>query len=541
MSILDFIFGNNKKEEEDRLERERQEKARKEREEKARLDAERRKREQESSSVEPFVFKSNCHQRYESGEPKLGLQECIRTIRVEKNANGCSGYRLAPGEGYIVKIYNDDLGKPNMSDKPMKVVRRTDNILELRGFPIEAQSPFGWQEIDLSDYGLVVYYENGQVSKCVLHMYDRDTYIEYSQKDIQPPDFNITINGMTKKIEVNVLAKTMPMFEKAKKLYEATQYAESAKLFGQMIELQPDNANWYTYRGTAYEDMGIDSMAKTDFQKAISLSPKDCLPLYRLGMLFTRENNNEKAVEYLQRAFDNSLLYIENPMGEGLDNNMLFIHKKIIGNNLGHYLCQLGKNKEAYEVLDDVIANCPNYSYAYFTKGLALANEGKYHESTPLVQMAQKLGHPRAADLFAYVAQQSNVMGKSKNSDFDDRYSNMVRQTSFNPFNITLDPIANKTIQLPDLVEVFHQELENLFSRLPSPINTETFIQVLSGYAFNLIESYYNNAGMVPKLAMDEILRQVYRACSKTSKSNYLSQFSLEDFMYHQYYSLTHN
>ena len=182
MSILDFIFGNNKKEEEDRLERERHEKARKEREEKARLDAERRKREQESSSVEPFVFKSNCHQRYESGEPKLGLQECIRTIRVEKNANGCSGYRLAPGKGYIVKIYNDDLGKPNMSDKPMKVVRRTDNILELRGFPIEAQSPFGWQEIDLSDYGLVVYYENGQVSKCVLHMYDRDTYIEYRQK-----------------------------------------------------------------------------------------------------------------------------------------------------------------------------------------------------------------------------------------------------------------------------------------------------------------------------------------------------------------------
>ena len=124
MSILDFIFGNNKKEEEDRLERERQEKARKEREEKARLDAERRKREQESSSVEPFVFKSNCHQRYESGEPKLGLQECIRTIRVEKNANGCSGYRLAPGEGYIVKIYNDDLGKPNMSDKRNSNQRR---------------------------------------------------------------------------------------------------------------------------------------------------------------------------------------------------------------------------------------------------------------------------------------------------------------------------------------------------------------------------------------------------------------------------------
>lgn len=183
MGIFDFIFGNNKKEEEARLERERQEKLKREREEKARIEAEKRRKEQESSSIEPFVFKSNCHQRYESGEPKLGLQECIRTIRVEKNTNGCSGYKLSPGKGYIVKIFNDDLGKPNMSDKPMRVVRRTADVVELRGFPIEAQTPFGWQEIDMSDYGLVVYYENGQVSKCVLHMYDRDTCIEYCQKN----------------------------------------------------------------------------------------------------------------------------------------------------------------------------------------------------------------------------------------------------------------------------------------------------------------------------------------------------------------------
>lgn len=217
----------------------------------------------------------------------------------------------------------------------------------------------------------------------------------------RPSDLGITINGKTANIKADVLAKTMPLFDKAKILYGATQYAESAKVFGQLIELQPDNANWYTYRGTAYEDMGIDSKAKPDFYKAISLNPKDSLALYRLGMLYTRENNNEKAVEYLQRAFDNIPLYIENPMGKELDNTMLFVHKKKVGNNLGSFLCQLGKNKEAYEVLDDVIANCPDYSYAYFTKGLALANEGKYIESAPLVQMAQKLGHPRAAELLA--------------------------------------------------------------------------------------------------------------------------------------------
>lgn len=109
----------------------------------------------------------------------MGLQVCGRTIRVDKNTDGCKGYRLTPGDGYIVKVFNDDLGKPNMSDKPMRVVSKTSEKIELRGFPIEAQTPFGWQEIDYRDYGLTVYYTGDKVSKCVLHMFDRNVDLEY--------------------------------------------------------------------------------------------------------------------------------------------------------------------------------------------------------------------------------------------------------------------------------------------------------------------------------------------------------------------------
>lgn len=129
--------------------------------------------------VNPFVFRSDCHQRYENGTEVMGLQECIRTVRLEKNTNGCRGYKLNPGDGYIVKIFNDDLGKPNMSDKPMRVISKTADKVEFRGFPIEAQTPFGWQEVDYRDYGFTVYYKNGEVSKCVLHMFDRNVDLEY--------------------------------------------------------------------------------------------------------------------------------------------------------------------------------------------------------------------------------------------------------------------------------------------------------------------------------------------------------------------------
>ena len=201
MGLFDFLFRLKIKEQErlrleeeerrQRLEQERiahererrlEENRHKERERLERLKAER----EQAESVQPFTFKSNCHQRSENGRPVQRLQKCIRTVSVVKNTNGCPGYRIQPGLGYIVKIYNDDLGPPNLSDQPMKVVRKPDTSVELRGFPIEAQSPFGWQKVDYSVYGLNVHYEHGKVSKCVLHMYDRNTFIEYRVKNMQP-------------------------------------------------------------------------------------------------------------------------------------------------------------------------------------------------------------------------------------------------------------------------------------------------------------------------------------------------------------------
>lgn len=193
MGLLDFLFGNSKeKERQEELERQRiaaeARKAQQRKEEQKRQA--RIKKEQavraRMMTIEPFVFKSNCHQRYEGAYPKMGLQECLRTVSVVKNTNGCSGYLLQPGDGYIIKIFNDDAGKPNMADKPMRVVRKTDTSVELRGYKVNAQTPFGWQEIDLADYGLLVHYENGKVCKCVLHMYDRNTFIEYRTQSNEP-------------------------------------------------------------------------------------------------------------------------------------------------------------------------------------------------------------------------------------------------------------------------------------------------------------------------------------------------------------------
>jgi hypothetical protein len=250
MGLFDLIFGNSKRTDEDLLEN-------KHREEK-----------QTEVSVEPFVFKSNCHQRYEDGAPKMGLQECLRTVIVLKNTIGCSGYQLAPGVGYIVKLFNDDLGKPTMADKPMKVVRQTNDIVELRGFPIEAQSPFGWQKIDLSEYGLVVYYENGEVVKCRLHMYDRNTYIEYLFK-----------NGGTysdQELKYAEKNRVQPLL-KARTAFREHDYLTALHYYQEALAIPYDPTTSYydaqiiSNMGMAYSSIGNYQIAFQCLKKAQSL------------------------------------------------------------------------------------------------------------------------------------------------------------------------------------------------------------------------------------------------------------------------------
>lgn len=131
------------------------------------------------STIKTFVFHSTRHQRYENGNPVMGLQICGRTLQLEKNINGCSGYQLRNGYGYIVRGQNDDTGREQFAPKPMEVIKQSDDYVLLRGYMTQAMGPFGWMDFDLSDYGFEVFYKDGQVEKCVLYMYDRNVRIEY--------------------------------------------------------------------------------------------------------------------------------------------------------------------------------------------------------------------------------------------------------------------------------------------------------------------------------------------------------------------------
>ena len=119
----------------------------------------------------------------------------------------------------------------------------------------------------------------------------------------------------------------------------------------------------------------------------------------------------------------------------------------------------------------------------------------------------------------------------------EDRFSKMIRETSFNPFNLTCDPAANKNLQFGDMVSIFKNELNSNLSnakRYGMPLK-----EALKGYVFNMIERYYNNAGYVPKAAADIIIEQIYAALQQTPYSNCIE--SEERLKYEMYWCFTHN
>lgn len=121
-----------------------------------------------SNSELEFVFNSSDHIRYENGIKVSGPHGgAPRAIKVEPNING--------GEGSTVTLYNTDGGQANvqMAPKQMKIKQADENKTELIGFGSDSMG------FSFTDYGLTVFHSNGKITKCILHMFDRNVDIEY--------------------------------------------------------------------------------------------------------------------------------------------------------------------------------------------------------------------------------------------------------------------------------------------------------------------------------------------------------------------------
>lgn len=197
------------------------------------------------------------------------------------------------------------------------------------------------------------------------------------------------MNFLGKEYEINPDA--MVFSQQGLDKYQQKDYAGSVTAFTKAISAQPSNQNFYTMRGTAYEDMGNDIEAEKDFRKTLALHPTDFVSAYRLGMVYFRKKDFENAIKWLKVSYDNAPDGDLEHIGIG-KNNIMFVAKKLIAGNLGNFLTQVKRYEESFMYLDEAIKLDPNYPNPYMAKGLALAQVGRVKEGISYLEKAEKLG-----------------------------------------------------------------------------------------------------------------------------------------------------
>lgn len=202
-----------------------------------------------------FVFKSPDHLRYENGYHVSGPHGGAgRAVKVEPNINGCEGYNVRNGDGYIVTVFNLDGNHPvwhnnvQMTPKPMRIISQTADKIVLRGFLVQAQSPFGWMDFNGKDYGLTIKMKNSEVENCILHMHDRKVDIEYLNGDSQQTSNEPEIVSLAKRVNAQYLQESVTdarqllvqIYSSVKsnpgQLKEVNDYSALGKAFLMMID-----------------------------------------------------------------------------------------------------------------------------------------------------------------------------------------------------------------------------------------------------------------------------------------------------------------
>lgn len=190
------------------------------------------------------------------------------------------------------------------------------------------------------------------------------------------------------------------------------------EMYTKAIELQNDNQIFYLIRGSIYEEIGNDLEAKNDYSKSISLDKNNFVAAFRLGMLFYKKDDLENAIKWLTISYNNSIEIdqIENTLGR---NNILFVSKKVIANNLGDFLIRVDKIDKGLKYINEAIKLDPEYSNPYLSKGIALVQLNRIPESIKYFERAITLGNTDAEKILEQLKQITNNQDLADDNHLD--------------------------------------------------------------------------------------------------------------------------
>lgn len=105
------------------------------------------------------------------------------TVIVDENNNGCPGYGIVSGKGYLVSIVNTESGVTQLGPIPMLVDSVSSDCISLQGYKCMKESIYGFHEVDNSLIGLNILFKDGEPDNCILTRMDTGkNYMYYTER-----------------------------------------------------------------------------------------------------------------------------------------------------------------------------------------------------------------------------------------------------------------------------------------------------------------------------------------------------------------------
>ncbi|MBR1806299.1 MAG: tetratricopeptide repeat protein [Selenomonadaceae bacterium] len=151
--------------------------------------------------------------------------------------------------------------------------------------------------------------------------------------------------------------------DEAWKLWSQNDFNGAAKLFDEAIQLNPNNADAWRGRGTAYAGLKQYERAIQDYDKAIQLNPNLYQAYNNRGNAYNELGQHERAIQDYNKAIQ-------------LNPNYATMYY-----NRGVAYGELKQYEREIQDYDKAIQLKPNYANAYHNRGYAYNNLGQYERA----------------------------------------------------------------------------------------------------------------------------------------------------------------
>ena len=167
--------------------------------------------------------------------------------------------------------------------------------------------------------------------------------------------------------------------------------------FNKAIELDPENANTYYFRGHAYHNKGDHDRAIEDYNKTIELDPENANAYCNRGLVYGRKGEYDWSIEDCNKSLelkpDNADAYFYRGLAFGgkgeLDQAIADYNKSLELKpvNADAYLCrglayrEEGKYNRSIKDCSKSLKLKPDNAFAYYHLGLAYTEKGEYEQA----------------------------------------------------------------------------------------------------------------------------------------------------------------